>query len=311
MLNKTINTDFELFTHKTNQSETFIKHLDIINDNQFLVNFNIYQQHKNYDDVTTMPELINPMFLLECCRQAETYIAHRVFNLPLSFKFILKSWWLSTIQDVYENIRKVNCNEISIYIKSDYSLIKGDKLRNNWYIFSIKVGDCIISEAYFNVGYMRGENYLKVRGEILPVNQGKQQVHFKSAAQSLGYNSESNSMLSEVRLINKKYITTLNIPKGNTTYNDHYQDHITGMNLVEAVKQLCFYYLSEVMCCDISRCSIKKINSVFEKYVENNTKTFISLDSVERDAAGEYEFMVSVMQEEKCKALCVLKIRGT
>jgi hypothetical protein len=311
MLNKETNADFVLLTHKTNQNETFIKHLDILNDNQFLVKLHIYHQHKNYDDVTTTPELINPMFLLECCRQAETYIAHRVFNLPLSFKFILKSWWLSTIQDGYENIKKANCNEISIYIKSDCSLIKGDKLRNNWYLFSIRAGDCVISEAYFNVGYMRGENYLKVRGGILPVNQGKQQVHFKSAAQSLGYNSESNSMLSEVRLVNKIYITTLSIPKENATYNDHYQDHITGINLVEAAKQLCFYYLSEVMSCDISTCSIKKINSVFEQYVENNIPTFLSLDRVERDAAGEYEFMVSVMQEEKCKALCVLKLRGT
>ncbi|KAB8305375.1 hypothetical protein EH228_20115 [Erwinia endophytica] len=171
MLNKKINTDFELFTHKTNQNETFIKHLDILNDNQFLVKLHIYYQHENYDDVTTTPDLINPMFLLECCRQAETYIAHRVFNLPLSFKFILKSWWLSTIQDGYENIKKANCNEISIYIKSDCSLIKGDKLRNNGYLFSIRAGDCVISEAYFNVGYMRGENYLKVRGGILPVNQ--------------------------------------------------------------------------------------------------------------------------------------------
>ncbi|TQI80890.1 A-factor biosynthesis hotdog protein [Serratia fonticola] len=309
MLNKKIATDFKLFTHKTSLNEVFIKHMSIIDDNQLLVKLRIYNKHENYDDVITTPDLINPMFRLECCRQAETYVAHSGFSLPLSFKFILKSWSLTLSWENYIKTKKADHNEICIHIQSDVSLAKRDKLRNNSYFFSITYAGVVIGEACFKVGYMRNESYLKLRGQITPDSLAKENNNIKLPAKSLGYNAENNAMLYNYRLHNQVHETMLIVPEDNITYSDHYQDHITGFNLVEGTKQFCFFYLSQIQHYDISTMCIAHINSVFEHYTENNLPTYLFLKHFEKRGNGEYEFIVSIMQEGKCKALCTLQLK--
>ncbi|MGL5387667.1 MAG: AfsA-related hotdog domain-containing protein [Serratia sp. (in: enterobacteria)] len=303
-------TDFKLFTHKNNASEIFIKHMDIIDENNFIVKFRIYHKHKNYDDVTTTPELINPMYLLECCRQAETYIVHKAFCLPTSFRFILKSWWLSLIKENNEKIKKTNHDSITIHIKSVSPISTSIKLRSNSYLFIIKVGEVPIGEAGFNVSYIPGEIYLKLRGGLSSDNRQKENESIALQAKSLGYKSQINAMIYNPVFENKICQATLHISEDNTTYNDHYQDHVTGINLVEATKQFCFYYLSEVIHSDISGFSITNLHTTFEKYIENNLLTFLVIENVKRHDDGRYEFIVSVIQEGKCKALCVIKLGG-
>lgn len=303
-------TDFKLFTHKNNTSEIFIKHMDIIDENSFIVKFRIYHKHKNYDDVTTTPELINPMYLLECCRQAETYIVHKAFRIPTSFRFILKSWWLSLIKENNEKIKKTNYDNITIHIKSASPISTGIKLRSNSYFFIIKAGEIPIGEAGFNVSYIRREIYLKLRGGLSNDSRQKENKRIGLTAKSLGYKSAINVVIYNPVFEGKICQATLHISEENTTYNDHYQDHVTGINLVEATKQLCFYYLSEVIHSDISCFFITNIYATFEKYVENNLLTYLVIENVKRHDDGRYEFIVSVIQEGECKALCVIKLRG-
>lgn len=84
--------DAKLYTHKVHESEIFITNTSRISNNHFRDNFRLIKNHRFYCDFLACQAKINPFFLLECARQAETVLSHTEFAIAADSKFLLDRW---------------------------------------------------------------------------------------------------------------------------------------------------------------------------------------------------------------------------
>ena len=82
----------KLYTHKLNDNEVFIENIFRISDKSFQSDCRIINDHPFYSDFNASVGFINPIYLLECARQIETYLSHKEFGIYLDSKFLLKNW---------------------------------------------------------------------------------------------------------------------------------------------------------------------------------------------------------------------------
>ncbi|MCD9496619.1 AfsA-related hotdog domain-containing protein [Photobacterium carnosum] len=264
------------FTHKCHDNEIFINDLSIKSNDNFNMSCIVPENHPHFDDESKTHKNINPMFIMECCRQAETYITHKLFNIEKSKVFIFNNLSFS-INENYHLIKDVKIKTIDLDIHSSHQTNIGNKLKNNIYIFNVIVNKKVIAIVSFNVSYLNQICYKHIRGEI-----NKTQViinNYRINPEKVGYKSEINSILSQTNDLHCFKKALININKENISYYDHYQDHITGMNLIESYKQLCFLFLHERKKINLSKITITSINVNFYIYIEISQVSLVEIDS--------------------------------
>lgn len=302
MLETLIKSDIRKHTHKNNKEEVFVCQMRVKSESEFVVRCNFNNCHRHFNDVINSPHFLNPMLLLECCRQAETYIAHQIFGLDEDSKFVLKNWGFSVIKESYKSINAYHYNSLDIHVTSKKSSKIDKKLRSNQYEFHITIGELIIAESKFNVLYVDSSSYSKLRGQIATETYDPGSVRLRP--QLVGYMSSYNSILSKFEKLKNKYRALINVNLSNITFNDHYQDHITGMNIVEASKQICFSYLSSVMGVKIYIYKMNMLYAEYYSYVEINYPSYVEIDELTKSVDGNYVFELNVLQRDIIKAKC-------
>lgn len=305
---KIIANNIKAYTHKKNEEEIFIVGMTVVSNNKAIVRCSLADYHQHYDDVTNCPQLINPMVILESCRQAETYIVHQLFSVDSLSKFILKNWRLTLVKENYIKIHRSAFNAFDIHIESSQIVDSKTKLRKNQYYFLIKVNEVIVAKAEFDVSYINNASYSLLRGKASK-SYNKRIYNIPRLSPNLvGYLSPYNVMLSSFEKYNGEYQALINVNYSNVTYNDHAQDHITGMNLVESAKQFCFCYLSVVMKLENSKYQVGCIEAEYYSYVELNSHAYVRMKEITISNDGSYKFTLHVIQDEKIKAKCEIKL---
>ncbi|HCI6568485.1 TPA: hypothetical protein NPO94_003302, partial [Klebsiella variicola subsp. variicola] len=123
--------DAKLYTHKKNENDIFINNISKISDNHFQCDFRLITDHHFYCDFLACTNRINPIFLLECARQVETYLSHTKFGITLDSKFLLDSWSMkyyptrtgdaerlkADIYSKYSTVNRTNKNKFKIIFK--------------------------------------------------------------------------------------------------------------------------------------------------------------------------------------------------
>ncbi|EBE8073698.1 hypothetical protein C3T59_00180 [Salmonella enterica] len=275
------------YTHKTNESEIFIEDVKRVSENSFKATCILLKNHFHYSDFLPTKNLINPIYLLECARQLETFISHTEFNVALNTKFLLKSWY-----QCYKRTPIENTQSLDIDIQTKYPI--NTNKRSNEYYFTFHANKKIISKIKINVSYLNEKCYKAIRNNN---DHSHQNIKLRSTIlpMDVGYKCIANVAITLFNINNLDYTAILNIDNENITYNDHEQDHITGMNITEATKQLCFYYLSKIKNEDISILIPTIIESHFFKYVEVNRLILLSIKNIELKD-NYYIFFVDVIQ---------------
>ncbi|HAT1685347.1 TPA: hypothetical protein I8Y21_006205 [Klebsiella oxytoca] len=294
--------DTKLYTHKKNESEIFITETSRISDNHFEAKFKLITSHYFYSDFLACTTKINPLFLLECARQAETYLSHTEFGIALDSKFLLDSWSITYYPTKFKHTEALKAD-----IYTEYSSIK--KTNKNVFNIIFKIDETTIASVKINVRYITGHCYKLIRkspdkitstGVILPLPP----IY-------VCYSIQGNVILANLNDTGPYINAIININKYNKSFNDHEQDHITGMNLTEAAKQLCYSYLSIYMEERIDRFIPVNMSGNFFSYVEKHIPTVVILKKIELQHDHDvYSFDVDITQNEKTLATINLKLRG-
>ncbi|EAM8419981.1 TPA: hypothetical protein O5C63_004439 [Salmonella enterica subsp. enterica serovar Mokola] len=275
------------YTHKTNESEIFIEDVKRISENSFKATCMLLKNHFHYSDFLPTKNLINPIYLLECARQLETFISHTEFNVALNTKFLLTSWY-----QYYKFTPIENAQFLDIDIQTKHP-VNANK-RSNEYYFTFHANQKTISKIKINVSYLNEKCYKAIRNNNTHKHQN---IKTRSTIlpMDVGYNCIANVAITFFNINNLNYTAILNIDNENITYNDHEQDHITGMNITEATKQLCFCYLSKVKNEDISMFIPTIIEAHFFKYIDVDKLIILSIKNIELKD-GFYVFFIDVIQ---------------
>lgn len=303
---KIINNNIREYTHKNHKEEIFVVGVVIISDTKSIVKCSFKNNHRHYNNVINVPYLLNPMLLLECCRQAETYIAHQLFFLDETIKFVLKSWSLNIVKENYERFHGNNCHSFNIHVETSNAPNITSRLRGNKYYFLIEVEKAVLAKAEFDVRYIDDACYSSFRGKA-SANYCEYDIP-RLAPGFVGYVSSYNSILSNFEQHNGRYRALINVNLSNITYNDHAQDHITGMNIVEAAKQFCFCYLSKVLGINNNKYQMNVLKSDYYLYVELSSPSYVCMEEIIKFNGGDYKFILHIIQDKKIKAECEIQL---
>ncbi|HGY2281767.1 TPA: AfsA-related hotdog domain-containing protein [Citrobacter braakii] len=292
--------NIKLYTHKKNAGEIFITNTSRVSDNHFQADFKLVPDHHFYSDCLTCSNRINPLFLLECARQAETYLSHAEFGIALDNKFLLDNWSITyypSRSGITENLKA------DIYTKHPTI----NKTIKNEFEITFKLNGTIIGTVTIEVRYITSHCYTLIRRtpDISPPTR----VVLPLTPDCVCYTKPENAILADLNDKGPYVNAIINIDKSNKSLNDHEQDHITGMNLTEAAKQICYSYLSIYMHEKIERFILVELDGHFFSYVGKNIPTIVIIKKVELQN-GIYSFDVDVTQNEKTLATVNLKLRG-
>lgn len=72
--------------HKNEHNEVFLSFCNQSNASEYIAHALLHEHHYYNDHIRPLTDLMN---LLECARQAETYIVHKFEKQPLDTRFIL------------------------------------------------------------------------------------------------------------------------------------------------------------------------------------------------------------------------------
>lgn len=288
------------YTHKKNESEIFIKNTSRVSDNHFQAEFKLVSYHHFYSDFLACTNRINPLFLLECARQAETCLSHTEFGISPDSKFLLVNWTLTYYPSIPENTKILKAD---VYTKHPNT----HKTNKNEFNIIFKINGKIIGSVIIVVRYITSHCYTLIRRT--PDGSPSARMMLPLASDCVCYTKPENCILADLN-DNGPFVTAvININKNNKSFNDHEQDHITGMNLSEAAKQICYSYLSKYMHEKIERYILIKLYGNFLSYVENHTPAIVAIKKVEIQN-DIYCFDVDITQNEQTLATVNLKLRG-
>lgn len=292
--------ELKTYIHKNNESEIFLKSLIRISETRFTASFCVQRNHPHYDDFCATKNDINPMFLLECARQAETYASHIICGIPLESKFILKSWQVTSNAIHYI---KSNVENLTADIFIDWPSNK--KVRSNVFTIIFLMESEPVAYVRIAVGYASNESYKFLREKkhsstiILP------QLNLVPAGK-VGYSDDLNVSIASVNCTQDSFICAFVLREKNQSYNDHPQDHITGINLTEAAKQTCYLYESTIKNINCNRLTTELISGYFFNYAENSARCYLKIDFKESDVINDF-FIIDIVQDNKLVAKFTLK----
>ncbi|EBT2376008.1 hypothetical protein CGY19_26855, partial [Salmonella enterica] len=164
-------------------------------------------------DFLPTKNLINPIYLLECARQLETFISHTEFNVALNTKFLLKSWY-----QCYKRTPIENAQSLDIDIQTKYPI--NTNKRSNEYYFTFHANKKTISKIKINVSYLNEKCYKVIRNKN---DHSHQNIKLRSTIlpMDVGYKCIANVAITLFNINNLDYTAILNIDNENITYNDH------------------------------------------------------------------------------------------
>ncbi|WP_311791261.1 MULTISPECIES: AfsA-related hotdog domain-containing protein [Pantoea] len=231
------------FTHKIHKNESFLSGC-VCFDSEYRAMAFLPEHHYFCDHVKPITDL---MFLLECARQAETYIVHRYEHQPFDTKFILAEWSCEFLEDFIPTVNLQGKN-IAFNVITDNSRRVRHKLISQEYKANAFLNDNYMAVVHMLVKYMSAEAYYKMRSKGNNQTIKIEPFVFEQAVNVLPEyvyrRCYDNVVVKFPKFESNKVTSTLTVNMNNTAYFDHAQDHYPAMVLMEAGKQNCQLFIS-------------------------------------------------------------------
>lgn len=282
--------------HKKNKSESFLLSCIKDSENSFSARAMMQEYHYFSDHTATMSDL---MYLLECARQAETYIVHQYNKQPLDIHFILSDWSGQFTSD-FLPLREFSSQEIKFRVFLKSSQFIKNRLISQDYHFEF-YDETIYAEFKMSVKYMTDAAYEVIRKKSIKEDTSN---FFFNATEKLSsiipesiFRKDKHNVVIRTEQCNENHcISFICVDRNNTAYFDHEQDHYPAMVLMEAGKQNCQYWIYRNTENFIPVMVYMKSN--FFKYAELESAIKI-ISSVSLNAGDNcFEFNVSLQQKE-------------
>jgi len=238
--------------HREALGEVFLTDMVGLGEREFLCGAQLPRQHAYFSDTICEPSMFDAVLLMESVRQAAFVGAHRQFSVPDGHKFILPGISLSVSRP--DALRRGSLPaEMSIFaavtkVKTTEGLCTGLD-----YEMQLSIGGDIVASAQTGMRMRTPGAYRRMRddhraGRDLKADQTATPLPVLPAR--VGRAAGKNVVLGDVEVSQDGASATLLVPLDHPSMFDHPQDHIPGMVLVEAGRQLALLAASE--CCGLS-----------------------------------------------------------
>ncbi|WP_051840609.1 AfsA-related hotdog domain-containing protein [Streptomyces sp. NRRL F-5126] len=257
--------------HRWALSEVFLTDARKTGDEEFLAAAQLPPLHAYYTGHTSRLGSPDPMLLLECCRQAETYGGHEYAGVSRSSKFLLRNWTME-LPGLLTVPRQERPGELRIAVRTSNRRGSPGDVRRLTFGIDMKLAQRCLGFVRMDVGYipaevydtvrMQGRNRPLVSFQDLPVQSSSVDPHL------VGRSDPANVVLASATVGSDNASATVRVPLDNRSMFDHGQDHLPGMVLMEAARQLCLLGVSDLWGASANRSTAAGFDFSFTRYAE-------------------------------------------
>ncbi len=227
--------------HRRNPSEAFLTSAVRTGPEGFAAAALLPPAHPHYTSHTGPSRGQDPMLLLECARQAETYAAHTMYGVEPDARFILRTWSAEFIPRAARGANR----PVALRMKAVTSnpLRVRDQLRRLDYDLELHAAGERAGRVRMDVSYLSAAAYLVIRSRKRRGSPRSCAGPVSAAGcpvdpARVGRVRATDTLLLEAASAGGEVWARLRVPTENVSLFDHAQDHIPAMVLVEAARQL-------------------------------------------------------------------------
>ncbi len=234
--------------HRHALAEVFLTDSNRIDERDYLAAARIPPFHTYYRDLPGSAGHLDPLLLLECARQAETYGGHVYFDVPFDTNFILRRWSMSIERP---DLLTSDVDELGLAVRTHNARSLAGVLRALTYTIDLVVGAETAGTVHIDVAYLTGEAYQEMRTgrrdgrppvTSADLTTGAAQQPLPSgrvlAPDRVGRSDPGNVVLYEPLFEARSASARMRVPLRHPSMFDHPQDHLPGMVMMEAARQL-------------------------------------------------------------------------
>ncbi|WP_052848006.1 AfsA-related hotdog domain-containing protein [Streptomyces avicenniae] len=199
-------------------------------------------KHHYFTDHAPARETPDSILVLECCRQAATWIAHRGLSVPLDSAFHVTDWALR-LTGPPGPAPSGRPRELAMRVTVDHAPRRGDAVRAARFALDLSIDGTPVGRCDIAARYSRADEADVIRrhhrrtappwSSSLPAVPPGARV----PAADVGRGDRANVVLADVRRLFKGVAADLSVPRDHATLFDHPQDHYPAMILLEAARQ--------------------------------------------------------------------------
>ncbi|MFD7873294.1 AfsA-related hotdog domain-containing protein [Streptomyces sp. NPDC059766] len=224
--------------HRRALSEVFLTDTVAVDGQRFLAGAQLPSSHAYFTDHVGHT-VVDPVLLLECARQAETYGAHTHLGVDGDTKFVLQSWSMR-LPGLFA-AHSGDPAELTVEVTTDRPADATTPARSVTYGMRFLLSGEEAGEARMTVGYLSSGTYSFVRSKRRgspPVSSDDvTPLPATVAPADLGRANPVNALLVDPVRDGDGISAGVRIPNDNPSMFDHAQDHLPGMVLTEAARQ--------------------------------------------------------------------------
>ncbi|MFJ3975874.1 ScbA/BarX family gamma-butyrolactone biosynthesis protein [Streptomyces sp. NPDC090021] len=269
--------------HRDSLGEVFVTDLQpALAPGGYVAAAQLPRSHAYYGDHLLRPNTYDPILLLEAARQAALAGAHEFFGVPQDHKFILTHL---RIHLAHPELTTVGDSVFAVRMDIQTGNVKLREGRTTGLDYEIRlsVNGVMIGQASVGLRFKSPESYLRLRtsnrnGRALPSSASPlAQVTGTLVAPSLvGRAARENVVLLDADTAGEVATATMHLPGGHPSMFDHPQDHIPGMVLAEAARQLALFTALDRCGISAARTLMTDMSVVFTRFGELDEKTTMS-----------------------------------
>ena len=232
--------------HRWSVSEVFLTDVRTISADRFAAAAQLPTSHSYYGDQARADGTVDPMLLMECFRQAATWIAHRCLEVPRDTSFLVTDWKMPL--DRPARIEPAGRpGQLRIDIEIAQVLNRGGCVRGARFLGQLILDGSPIGQAEVAARYVPAAESVAVRGyhresrpplsTSLPDRPLGQPVE----PRLVGRRRPENVVLFDVEHHCAATGASLGTCPDHRGFYDHPQDHYTAMILFEAARQIALF----------------------------------------------------------------------
>ncbi|MBC3844266.1 A-factor biosynthesis protein [Streptacidiphilus sp. 4-A2] len=279
--------------HRESLGEVFVTDLQESDDAHYAAAAQLPRSHAYYGDHLLRPSTHDPVLLLEAARQAALAGAHEFFGIPADHKFILTYLRIHLIRPQLLTVGSSPLDLAMAVTVTDRRVREG-RVTGLDQSFELSVGGARIGWAGVGLRFRDPAGYRELRlrnrdGAPLPTSAGFPAAPGSPAVPYLvGRNDPDNVVLLDPELrADGSARAVLRTPADHPSMFDHPQDHLPGMVLAEAARQLALFTALDNHGISAAKSVLVDLNVTFAKFGElEPTTVLVATADKERPAAG-------------------------
>lgn len=284
--------------HRRNPAEAFLTDAVRTSSDGFVAAALLPAGHPHYAGHTGPSRHRDPMLLLECARQAETYAAHTVFGVEPDARFVLRDWSAEFANPPAGEPAGGPTELLMTAVTRNPRLLR-DRLRGLDYELELWVAGGWAGRVRLSVGYLSEAAHAVMRARKhrgpAPSSDGLAPTTGCPASPArVGRRRGTDVLLLDVAAGARTVTAGLRVPVDNPSLFDHAQDHVPAMVLVEAARQLAALATRHWGGPAPDRTAMTAMSASFSAYAELTER----VELVAVAGAGERSVRVSFRQAE-------------